>query len=744
MSQMVTRQRTGGDENEKRQTDSPVRDMKKKMAANAEKEKNAAEQATSKPAEKLTDKSTEKPAEKPKAAEKPADKKDKAPEKPIEKKDKAAEKDKPVEKKDKAPEKPVEKKDKPVEKPVEKKDKPADKLTDKKEGQSEKKKEENGKGESSGKIEKPAANGRPKQNGSTTTNGTVSPDSDSISDADETEQFPELAYDDSDVDWEPGMDCPSRSFTRREQVTATLTAAQTELTDSVSDVDETEQFPELAYDDSDVDWEPGMECPSRSLTRREQVTAILNWTLCRRNKTGKPAATQTERRHKRNGESLGLGCQMWMKLNSSRNWLTMIPTWIGSQAWTVQAGASPGANRQGNQQQPKQNGSINGTVSPTDSVSDVDETEQFPELAYDDSDVDWEPGMDCPSRSFTRREQVKATRTPETPRPASDKQDTDDSKESKVLKLTESGKDTPKDKKTEAKSDAKSEAKSDSKSDGKSPKSDAKKAETPKKDETVKVDAKKDVKESPKKGKEDKSEIVEVEVVVEIENNGDASEESRKPDTNFSKSRVKVSPYRRSMRLADQTTSSIAANYTGNNTTMEMDITESSSFMDDTMDDSYLSGLRSIKGRRSYKLLKDMPPRTDSANRSVRSVTSITVSETSSRPTAPVVGRKRKPEPEDSVSIASEAREADSPIGKRQRLLERLARPFKRTVLMPARRNAEIVGINTDLPLTAPVASTSNFDPETLKTAADIQASPAALPVAAAPTAEDAKRCVIM
>ncbi|XP_061723536.1 neurofilament heavy polypeptide-like isoform X2 [Cydia pomonella] len=541
MSQMVTRQRTGGDEKEKRQTDSPVKDMKKKMAANAEKEKNAAEQATSKPAEKPADKAekptdktekpAEKPAEKPKVAEKPADKKDKAPEKekPAEKKDKPAEKEKPVEKKDKPAEK---------EKPVEKKDKPADK----KEGQSEKKKEENGKGESSGKTEKPAANGRPKQNG--TTNGTVSPDS--------------------------------------------------------------------------------------------------------------------------------------------------------------------------------------------DSVSDVDETEQFPELAYDDSDVEWEPGMDCPSRSLTRREQ---------------------SKESKVLKLTDSGKDTPKDKKSDAKSDAKSdgkpEAKSDgkpeAKSDGKSAKTVAKTAETPKKEETIKADVKKDVKESPRKGgKEDKSERVEVEVVVEIENNGDASEESRKPDTNFSKSRVKVSPYRRSMRLADQTTSSIAANYTGNNTTMEMDITESSSFMDETMDDSYLSGLRSIRGRRSYKLLQELPPRGAAADRSGRSVASITVSEQSTRPTAPVVGRKRKPEPEDHISIASEAREADSPIGKRQRLLEKLARPFRKTVLMPARRNAEIVGINTDLPLTAPVASTSRFDPETLKAASDTPAPPAAPPALAAPAAEDAKRCVIM
>ncbi|CAH2226968.1 jg26076, partial [Pararge aegeria aegeria] len=51
----------------------------------------------------------------------------------------------------------------------------------------------------------------------------------------------------------------------------------------------------------------------------------------------------------------------------------------------------------------------------------------------------------------------------------------------------------------------------------------------------------------------------EIEVVVEVEN----EDEGRvKADTNFSKSRVKVSPYRRSTRLADNTNTSLLANYT--------------------------------------------------------------------------------------------------------------------------------------------------------------------------------------
>lgn len=49
----------------------------------------------------------------------------------------------------------------------------------------------------------------------------------------------------------------------------------------------------------------------------------------------------------------------------------------------------------------------------------------------------------------------------------------------------------------------------------------------------------------------------------------------------------------------------------------------------------------------------------------------------------------------------------------------------------------QIVGINTDLSLTAPVASTSAFDPETLKP------SPSDAPPAAAHD-RDNKRCAIM
>jgi hypothetical protein len=60
----------------------------------------------------------------------------------------------------------------------------------------------------------------------------------------------------------------------------------------------------------------------------------------------------------------------------------------------------------------------------------------------------------------------------------------------------------------------------------------------------------------------------------------------------------------------------------GNNTTMEMDITESSSFASEepSLEDSpYLSGLRNIRGRRSYKPLKEMSLRHLTVNRSARS-----------------------------------------------------------------------------------------------------------------------------
>ncbi|XP_031763946.2 caldesmon-like isoform X4 [Galleria mellonella] len=263
----------------------------------------------------------------------------------------------------------------------------------------------------------------------------------------------------------------------------------------------------------------------------------------------------------------------------------------------------------------------------------------------------------------------------------------------------------------------------------------------------------------------EKSEKMEVEIVVDVEGAEDAAgtEEPRKTDTNFSKSRVKVSPYRRSgrsSRLADHTASSVMANYTGNNTTMEMDITETSSFVseDPSLDDSYLSGLRNIRGRRSYKPLKEMTLRNFAVNRSARSLASLNSSEQPTRPTGTVVGRKRKPE-SDEVELGEEAQEvggdaeAEGVIGKRRRLLERIAQPFRRTLAstpLPARRAAEIVGINTNLPLSAPVLSTDTFDPESLKaTASTPLATPLATPTAT-PAAnnhgpeKDSKRCIIM
>ncbi|XP_060807062.1 myb-like protein X isoform X4 [Amyelois transitella] len=283
------------------------------------------------------------------------------------------------------------------------------------------------------------------------------------------------------------------------------------------------------------------------------------------------------------------------------------------------------------------------------------------------------------------------------------------SKEAKVLKMKDDTLAT--DRKLRSADSPKPESKKDTKDDVKDKKQEAK-----------------DKKDDGEKGKESEVEkdklVVDVVVDVEIEEGG------RKPDTNFSKSRVKVSPYRRSVRLADQTNSSVMANYTGNNTTMEMDITETSSFIteDPSLDDSYLSGLRSIRGRRSYKPLKEMNLRNIAGNRSTRSNTSITVpGEQPSRPTGTVVGRKRKPEAGDDVEVATEAGESG---GKRARLLGLLRRSVPRAHV--ARRAAEIVGINTDLPLSAPV-STDTVDPETLK------------PATVTPSGDrDAKRCVVM
>ncbi|KAJ8709892.1 hypothetical protein PYW08_009896 [Mythimna loreyi] len=336
---------------------------------------------------------------------------------------------------------------------------------------------------------------------------------------------------------------------------------------------------------------------------------------------------------------------------------------------------------------------------------------------------------------------VKATRTPETPRPASDKQpdkDADDPKD-KVLKLKEDAPVT--DRRLRSSNSPKPQ-------EGKKEKL----LDSPKKSDLEKVEEK-----DEDAAKNEKSQEVEVVLVEPAANEGEESQdkERSKTDTNFSKSRVKVSPYRRSMRIADQTNTSLQANYTGNNTTMEMDITETSSFMEDAPldDSSYLRGLRSIRGRSSYKQLKEITLR-HVANKSARSAASTSLtspaSESQSRPTGTVVGRKRKPETDDvELGVELTEREPSHAPSKRMRVLERLAEPFRRVAAAAhapsiARRNAEIVGINTDLPLSAPVASADTFDPETLKPAAALvpETEPVAVPLHC--DDKDNKRCVIM
>ncbi|XP_039760514.1 triadin-like isoform X2 [Pararge aegeria] len=355
----------------------------------------------------------------------------------------------------------------------------------------------------------------------------------------------------------------------------------------------------------------------------------------------------------------------------------------------------------------KVNGEQNGdTVSSEDELQDLEvdqeKDEMFPELAYEDSDGEcFEPPTPegVPSRSYTRRSQ------------------------SKLLKLKD---DVPA-------SDRKLRSADSPKPGNASDSSD--KVLIP----VVVLD---DINEAEKEtsNADDKMER-EIEVVVEVEN----EDEGRvKADTNFSKSRVKVSPYRRSTRLADNTNTSLLANYTGNNTTMEMDITETSSFISEepSPDSPYLSGLRSIRGRRSYKPLREMALRNIGGARGARApATGATSAEHPTRPTGTVVGRKRKPSHEEVVELASEAEEAVR--SKRARLLERLAKPFRMaSTPLPARRAAEIVGINTDLPLSAPVASADTFDPEAIKPpGATVAAPPTPSPAVAE---RDSKRCVVM
>ncbi|XP_038219431.1 neurofilament heavy polypeptide isoform X3 [Zerene cesonia] len=290
---------------------------------------------------------------------------------------------------------------------------------------------------------------------------------------------------------------------------------------------------------------------------------------------------------------------------------------------------------------------------------------------------------------------VKASRTPETPRPASDKQADkdyvpDDPKESKLLKLKD---DAPSDRKLRS-------------SDSPKPQERKEKGDAGKARETETGDAN-DTRPDEK---------LDMEVTVEVETE-DA--EARKAGTNYSRSRVRVSPYRRARPPADTTQSSTLANYPGNNTTMEMDVTETSIVSEElpAAESPYLSGLRSIRGRRSYKRLGDVR-----AASPLRPNTSgMSSIEQSSRPTGTVVGRKRKPEPPGPGAGPAEGAGPGSHGGpgegtKRARLLERLgglARPFRFSAeRVCVESTAEIVGINTDLPLTAPVATA---DPEAMK-----------------------------
>ncbi|XP_046973178.1 late embryogenesis abundant protein At3g53040-like isoform X2 [Vanessa cardui] len=339
------------------------------------------------------------------------------------------------------------------------------------------------------------------------------------------------------------------------------------------------------------------------------------------------------------------------------------------------------------------NGEQNGdTVSSEDELqeSDVERDEMFPELAYEDSDGETfeppTPPSGVPSRSYTRRSQSKLLKLKD------DALSTD-----RKLRSADSPK--PQDKKIEKVQEGK-------------------KSESPKKD-TLKA-----VQEEPSKPDEkDKTATdVEIEVVVEIENE---DERRVKADTNFSKSRVKVSPYRRAR--PDPADVSLLANYTGNNTTMEMDITESSL---DAPESPYLTGLRSIRARRSYRVHDVSRGSAPRPTRAEIGSAGAPVSEQPSRPTGTVVGRKRRPDADDAAHT------------KRPRLLERLARPF-RAAPPPARRAAEIVGINTDLPLSAPVASADAFDPEAIKPqpAAPL---PADGPLPAPVADRDGKRCIVM
>ncbi|XP_077283925.1 uncharacterized protein LOC143909695 isoform X2 [Arctopsyche grandis] len=315
--------------------------------------------------------------------------------------------------------------------------------------------------------------------------------------------------------------------------------------------------------------------------------------------------------------------------------------------------------------------------------SEQDNDELFPELIYDetsDNECNFDsssPDFSPVGRSVTRRSQLKE----------------------KVLKMKEIYSLTPRD----------------------SPTSDSSSVDKKSKD----TDSVKDVEVG-----ETKNEAVST--VVEVTNS--------KTDTNYSKSRIKISPYRRSSRLSEQY--STIANYSGNNSTQDTDVIEdiTSSGTDNTpaLDSmegsstlncseesgqgeskSYSESVRLIKGRKSYRPLRELSlrnltvqrhkinrpdsenisghisPNVSSANATLGSETRDTILSDSSpkwTPVGHVVGRKRRQSPcaesstttgtESPVLILSEERSEHSDStqerpSKRQKLLGYISTPLR-------------------------------------------------------------------
>ncbi|CAH2985094.1 unnamed protein product [Chilo suppressalis] len=373
----------------------------------------------------------------------------------------------------------------------------------------------------------------------------------------------------------------------------------------------------------------------------------------------------------------------------------------------------------------------------------AEKSEKTAEKKTDKVEKKPEPEKKEDSNKDDKAAKAKVTRTPETPRPASQRNNepVDDSKDSKVLKLKEDvpstdrklrSADSPKPDDKKQQQSKPEPAKKPQESQEKPQEVSKKSLETPqKKEESVKKspesqdkaqESSKKMQDSPKKQQETSK-----------QQGNETKEKKEGEEKENGDDKVVVIEV---VEIDDE----------GNNTTMEMDFTESSfsTTTDVSLDDSsYLGSLRNIRGRRSYKQLKEMTLR-HVTEKQHRPNTSGSASEQPARPTGTVVGRKRKPDGDMETGVEPAASEA----GKRMRLFDRLTHSLRTTTLpaLPARRNAEIVGINTDLPLTAPVASTETFDPETLKATSTPTPStnPDPIPVSPIESDKDNKRCIVM